>query len=424
MAKRGFDLAALARKSIGDATVSVSKMDTQSLPASRIYVNDANFYEMSDLDELAASIELTGLLHPVLVRPSDNGMYKIIDGERRFRAMTEILNWTEIPVIIRVPVNDVLEELMLIEANRTQRKMSASELSKQAERYTELLAGLKDAGIEIPGRLRDRVAEALNVSASKLGRLHAIRQNLEPGLLAMFDDGDLSESVAYELSRYDHQKQLRIAYCEDAGCPDTPRELTADLVSRIAEADKYSPAEAPDSGASGSAWDPEAYLAERQAEDDDFFLCLTAVADRFLSELGHVNDRQEGIETLKRLHRNRGGTSDDIYIDGSGRGLTLTRPGFKALRTWTEVYDMLCTIALSRAAARPVSDSDTAPAGLEWHRIDFDHKPLFDFKRTVLLWGPDGLRSVPQHLIYDTIKFAPETVTHWAVIDGPEEVET
>lgn len=426
MAKRGFDLAALARQNLGDAAAARSELDAMRyIPAPLISANAANFYEMSDLEELAASIELTGLLHPIIVRPDGDGAYRLIDGERRFRAMTEVLGRTEVPAIVRVPVNDVIEELMLIEANRTQRKMTAADLSKQAERYTELLAQLRDAGVEIPGRLRDRVAEAMQVSSTKLARLHAIRQNLEPGLLSMFDDGDLSESVAYELSRYDHQKQLRIAYCEETGCPDTPRELTADLVRRIAEADKYSPAEAPDSGASGSVWDPEAYLAERQAEDDDFFFCLNSVADRFLKDLGCVNYRHEGIEKLKdqfgRPHCSwwHGAAS----VDCSPKGVTLCWDdnGIPEIsRTWTDVYDMLCTIALSRAAARPVSNSDTAPSGPEWHRIDFDHKPLFDFKRTVLLWGPDGLRNVPQHLIYDTIKHAPETVTHWAIIDGPE----
>ena len=67
MAKKGFDLAALAKQSMG--TVTMSELDTvEMIPAVKIRANESNFYAMSDLEELAASIELTGLLHPVLVK--------------------------------------------------------------------------------------------------------------------------------------------------------------------------------------------------------------------------------------------------------------------------------------------------------------------------------------------------------------------
>ena len=432
MAKRGFDLAALARQNLGDAAAAVSELDTRTIPAPLISANAANFYEMSDLEELATSIELTGLLHPIIVRPDGDGAYRIIDGERRFRAMTEVLGRTEVPAIVRVPVNDVIEELMLIEANRTQRKMTAADLSKQAERYTELLAQLRDAGVEIPGRLRDRVAEAMQVSSTKLARLHAIRQNLEPGLLAMFDDGDLSESVAYELSRYDHQKQLRIAYCEEAGCPDTPRELTADLVRRIADLDSGGPeapsreqssGQQPRDGASGSAWDPEAYLAERQAEDDDFFRCLTSVADRFLSELGAVNTRHEGIEHLKSCfgRDHSGWWHGDADVACSPKGVTLSwyeNAIPDILRTWTEVYDMLCTIALSRAACASVSDSDTAPAGLEWHDASTGDMP--EDGMNLVCYGKIGL-TIPRGVAYThAYNVMPEIYRWWAAANVPE----
>ena len=241
MAKKGFDLGALAREAMG-GDLAVSELDTvRSVPASAIGTNGANFYEMQDLEELAASIELVGLLHPVIVKPAGEG-YVLIDGERRFRAMTGVLGREEIPCIVRRPVSDVIEELMLIEANRTQRRLSAADISRQAERYTELLAGLRDAGVRIPGRLQDRVAEALQVSASKLKRLHAIRANLEPGLLEMFDEGDLNESVAYNLSQLTPAEQLRVI--DSFGGPPAPdgtlppidlKDLTAETVRTLAK---------------------------------------------------------------------------------------------------------------------------------------------------------------------------------------------
>lgn len=432
MAKKGFDLAALARESMGGL---VTKMDTvetvEAIPRDRIDANAANFYEMSDLEELASSIELAGLLHPVIVKPAEGGRYVILDGERRFRALG-ILGRETVPAIVRQPLNDVFEELMLIEANRTQRRMTAGELSRQAERYTQLLASLRDAGVEIPGRLRDRVAEAMQVSASKLGRLQAIREHASPSVLAAFDAGELRESVAYELQRLDPDVQDKILYAE-VGDAVEPRDLTAEGVVRAAaQLQRKAPERC--APAAHETFDARAevsdYLERRQSEDDDFFLLLTEVADGYLRALNGVNSRAEGIETLKRRFRTSGHWSTELESDGSSRGLALSSPDRKIKpisRTWTEVYDLLCTIALSRAATapapapEPVPKSDTAPAGLVWHKIDFDHKPLFDFRRPVLLWGPGGLKNVPQSLIYDTIRIMPETVTHWACIDGPED---
>lgn len=57
-----------------------------------------NFNEES-LNELAESIKEVGLLNPIKVRQIDNGRYKIIFGNRRFKAC-QLLNLEQIPAII------------------------------------------------------------------------------------------------------------------------------------------------------------------------------------------------------------------------------------------------------------------------------------------------------------------------------------
>ena len=69
---------------------------------------------VGDLTELARSIEARGVLEPILVRPVAAGRYRIIAGERRFRAAMEA-GLSEVPCIeLDVPENEVLE-LALIE---------------------------------------------------------------------------------------------------------------------------------------------------------------------------------------------------------------------------------------------------------------------------------------------------------------------
>ncbi|MGN6392759.1 MAG: ParB/RepB/Spo0J family partition protein [Gemmatimonadales bacterium] len=65
------------------------------------------------LDELVASIQASGLLQPVVVRPR-NGGYELIAGERRWRAATK-LGWSKIPAVVRDVDDQTLLTLALIE---------------------------------------------------------------------------------------------------------------------------------------------------------------------------------------------------------------------------------------------------------------------------------------------------------------------
>jgi len=72
-----------------------------------------NFSE-TDLADLAQSIREHGIVQPVVVRPSGDGRYEIIAGERRWRA-AQRAELMEIPVIIREVDDRVALELAIIE---------------------------------------------------------------------------------------------------------------------------------------------------------------------------------------------------------------------------------------------------------------------------------------------------------------------
>jgi ParB family chromosome partitioning protein len=85
------------------------------IPLEEIETNpDQPRTSVGDLKELAKSIEAKGVLEPLLVRPMGDGRYRIIAGERRFRAAMEA-GLTEVPCIeFDVPENEVIE-IALIE---------------------------------------------------------------------------------------------------------------------------------------------------------------------------------------------------------------------------------------------------------------------------------------------------------------------
>src|SRR3954469_20161732 len=65
------------------------------------------------MQELTSSIEASGLLQPVVVRPR-NGKYELIAGERRWQAVQR-LGWTKIPAVVRDVDDPTLLTLALIE---------------------------------------------------------------------------------------------------------------------------------------------------------------------------------------------------------------------------------------------------------------------------------------------------------------------
>jgi ParB family transcriptional regulator, chromosome partitioning protein len=71
-------------------------------------------FDQEKLNELAQSIRANGIIQPVTVRPVGDHKYKLIAGERRWRA-AQIAGLTEIPVYIRHVGHDLALELALIE---------------------------------------------------------------------------------------------------------------------------------------------------------------------------------------------------------------------------------------------------------------------------------------------------------------------
>ncbi len=116
---------------------------------------------VGDLSELRRSIEARGVLEPLLVKPVSDGRFRIIAGERRFRAAMEA-GLTEVPCIeLDVPENEVVE-IALIE-NLHRRDLHAFE---EAEGYASLAArhGYTQQQIaDAIGKSRVTVTEAMSL---------------------------------------------------------------------------------------------------------------------------------------------------------------------------------------------------------------------------------------------------------------------
>ena len=85
-----------------------------------------------DLQELARSIELNGLLHPIVVRPTRDGRYEIIAGHRRYEAY-KLLGEPFIECSV-IHATDREYDILQVSENIQRKVMSAYELVETFER--------------------------------------------------------------------------------------------------------------------------------------------------------------------------------------------------------------------------------------------------------------------------------------------------
>ena len=139
-------------------------------------------FKKDDLEELALSIKSQGILQPIVVRLLSSNNYKIIAGERRWRA-AQLAGIHEIPAFIKEIPEDLLNEAALIENIQRENLNPVEEarayesiLKKHQSNYDELskIVGKSKSHISNMIRLLELEEEILNYMISgKLSMGHA-----------------------------------------------------------------------------------------------------------------------------------------------------------------------------------------------------------------------------------------------------------
>jgi len=153
------------------------------------------------LEELASSIATHGLIQPIIVREGKNGYYKIIAGERRWRA-SKMAGLTEVPVIIIEADDRKAAELSLIE-NLQRENLNAIE---EAAAYRALITEYKLTQEEVSSRIgksRSAVANSMRLldlpeevaEMVKKGELSAGNARALLGLIDKSGIADLAKKV-------------------------------------------------------------------------------------------------------------------------------------------------------------------------------------------------------------------------------------
>ena len=187
-----------------------NNFNVQYIDIKDIERNKKNFYEIVNVDELAEDIREWGLRHNLEVRKVED-KYEIISGERRFTALSKLVEeghkeFSLVPCKV-VNLNDLDAEICLIQANAQTRELTEIEKLEQVKRLTELYKTKKKNGKKVPGKIREIIANDLKLSSTQVGRYERINKNLIPELSDILKSGGLTIANASEFASLSEENQ-------------------------------------------------------------------------------------------------------------------------------------------------------------------------------------------------------------------------
>lgn len=132
-------------------------------------------FDEEELQQLADSIEIHGVIQPLTVRELSSGYYQIIAGERRWRA-ARMANLSEIPAVIIEADDKKVMELALIENLQRQDLNPVEEAMGYQSLMNEYGLTQEDAAKRV-GKSRPAVANSLRLLTLNPEVLEMVRQN-------------------------------------------------------------------------------------------------------------------------------------------------------------------------------------------------------------------------------------------------------
>lgn len=163
------------------------------------------------LKELADSIAKHGIIQPIVVKPLSSGKYRIIAGERRYRA-SKMAGLKEVPVIIKDISESQIMELALVE-NLQREDLSVLEEAKGYKSLMDNYGMTQSEVAETVGKSRPYVANTirlLNLPQSVVEKLEIgeISAGHARAMLALSNEDDIERVLKITISQGLNVRQL------------------------------------------------------------------------------------------------------------------------------------------------------------------------------------------------------------------------
>ena len=157
------DLTTTANTLQKEAPVKFSQVNIR-IPLNMIETNPdqpRHDFDESTLSELAASVKMHDIIQPLTVTKLPSGQYRIIAGERRFRA-AKIAGLADVPVYIRETKNSKTLELALLE-NLQREDLNAIEIALSYKQLMDELDYTQEHLAERMGKERSTVTNYIRL---------------------------------------------------------------------------------------------------------------------------------------------------------------------------------------------------------------------------------------------------------------------
>ncbi len=188
------------------------------IPIGRLHPFENHPYKVQDneeMEQLAESIRMNGILSPVIVRPKENTAdeYEIISGHRRIMA-SQKAGITEVPAFV-VSLDRNAAAIALVDSNLHREHILPSEkafaykLKAEALAHQGQRADLTSCQLGTRLRTDEQIAIDANESARQIQRYIRLT-NLVPEILQYVDEGRISFTPAVELSYLTEEEQYTL----------------------------------------------------------------------------------------------------------------------------------------------------------------------------------------------------------------------
>mgnify|MGYP003290388491 CR=1 FL=1 len=289
---------------IKSAVADSFKDSIRMIEVSKIKASIENFYTIDDIETLADDIERQGLKHNLVVTEDINnpGTYFIKSGHRRFAAVNQLISENRykskfIPCLVdgKKSKNETMLDLIML--NATTRVMSDSELYKQYEFLKNTLDAMKEEGIKVKGRLREKISVMLNISTGQVSKIENIKHNAVGEVQEAVENGEMTITTADTIAQLPEEEQ---------------RDLLAQKeISEISTKDVKEHKKNKSKKSETSATKKKSKSKTKNVTDDDEF---AAEKEKFLSVLRNAVIDAEKSNSLDTLHDIMKFTKEKIEI--------------------------------------------------------------------------------------------------------------
>ena len=190
------------------------KNTKKNISTQKLHPFENHPYKVQDneeMDALAESIKMHGVVSPIIVRPLENTTdeYEIISGHRRVMASRKA-GITEVPALV-VSLDRDAAAIVLVDSNLHREHILPSEKAFAYKMKAEALAhkGYRTdlTSVQVAPRLAtEQIAEDAGTSKDTIKRYIRLT-NLIPEILQYVDEGRISFTPAVELSYLNEQEQ-------------------------------------------------------------------------------------------------------------------------------------------------------------------------------------------------------------------------